>query len=121
MKREDLLADMKKSVGTQDPIVFFEKMIDVFNLVFDRLDAMEETLKDIKVSAALAIEWEPKVARDMITTQIEVLRNDPNKDIYFNEISELKKAFADDLVTQNYANFCRFWEDTLGYHPFMEY
>lgn len=121
MNRKDLLDDMKKSVGTQDPIVFFEKMIDVFNLLFDRIDELEENVKYTRMQTALAIQWEPKVARAMLTAQINNLRNDPNKDIYVNEISALKNAFAHDCVTQNYHDFCRFWEDTLGYHPFMEY
>lgn len=121
MKREDLLAEMKKSVGTQDPIVFFEKMIDVFSLLFDRLDSLDGNVKEARMNAALAIEWDPKVARAMITDQINILRNDPNKDMYVIEVSALKKAFADDLVTQNYADFCRFWEDNLGFHPFLSY
>ena len=70
MKREDLLLDMKKSVGTQDPIVFFEKMIDVFNLLFDRIDQLEENVKYTRLQTALAIQWEPKVARAMLTAQI---------------------------------------------------
>jgi hypothetical protein len=119
MKREDVIAEMKKSIGTREPLFFFEKMVDVFTLLFDRIDELENKLDLTKMQTALAIQWEPKVARAMLTAQINVLRQD--KETYFNEIDLLKRAFAADVVTQNYSDFCRFWEDTLGYHPFMEY
>lgn len=119
MKRQDLLKEMKDAVGTQEPIVFFAKMIDVFNLMFDRIDQLENNLRQVKNHAALAIEWEPKVAASMIAKQIEALRQD--KDTYFMEIEALKKAYADDIVTQNYTQFCQFWLDTLGWHPFLDY
>lgn len=119
MKREDLLKEMRESVGTKEPIVFFEKMVDVFTLLFDRIDRLESELRRVKTQAALAIEWEPRVAADMLVKQIEVLRQD--KDTYFAEIDALKKAYADDLVTQNYHSFCEFWLNTLGWHPFLDY
>lgn len=116
MKREDLLKEMKESVGTKDPIVFFEKLVGVFGLLFDRIDQLEANLKKIKVQSALSIQWEPKVASDLLAKQVDILRKD--KGTYFNEINALKKAFAEDQVTQTYAEFCTFWQDTLGYHPF---
>lgn len=119
MDRKALLKDMKDSVGTQDPIVFFAKMIDVFNLLFDRIEKMEKDLGETRMNAALAIQWEPKVAQAMITDQIRILRE--NKDDYVEEISKLKKAFIEDKVTQNYNEFCVFWEETLGFHPFLSY
>jgi len=119
MDRKILLKEMKDSVGTQDPVVFFQKMVDVLNLLFDRIDNLEHDLKETRKIAALAIEWEPKVAQAMITDQINILRED--KDTYFEEISALKKAFVEDRVTQNYAAFCEFWQETLGFHPFLEY
>ena len=119
MKREDLLKEMKASVGTQDPIVFFEKMVDVFTLLFDKVEGLEREVAKAKLQSALAIEWEPRIAADMLAKEIEVLRKD--KDTYFAEITALKKAYADDLVTQNYSTFCLFWLDVLGYHPFLEY
>jgi len=119
MDREVLLKDMKASVGTQDPIVFFEKMVDVFTLLFDRLDEMEVEIKKANMKAALAIQWEPKVASSMLFVMIEDLRQD--KETYFDEIAALKKAFVEDKVTQNYSDFCVFWEDTLGWHPFLDY
>lgn len=119
MKREDLLKEMKESIGTKDPIVFFGKMVDVFHLLFDRLDQLEADNQRLGSYAALAIQWEPKVASDMLAQQIEVLRLD--RDTYFTELSVLKKAYAENTVTQNYADFCKFWLDTLGWHPFLDY
>ncbi len=119
MDRNVLLKDMKSCVGTQDPIVFFEKMVDVFGLLFDRIEKLEKDLGETRTNAALAIQWEPKVAQAMITDQINVLRQD--KETYFDEISELKKAFVEDKVTQNYHDFCHFWQETLGFHPFLSY
>jgi hypothetical protein len=100
MKREDVLKEMKEAVGTKEPIAFFEKMVDVFDLLFSRIDQLESQLNRVKTQSALAIQWEPKVASDMLAKQVEVLRQD--KDTYFNEINALKKAFAEDRITQNY-------------------
>jgi hypothetical protein len=119
MKREELLKEMKTSIGNKDPIVFFEKMIDIFNLMFDRLEEMEKDLKETRIQSALAIQWEPRVAAAMLTDQIAILRAD--SDTYFTELTALKKAYAENKVTQNYHDFCQFWEETLGYHPFLEY
>src|SRR5271166_3760678 len=107
MKREDLLADMKKSCGTQEPVVFFEKMVDVFTLLFDRIDQLEVDLDRVRTQSALAIQWEPKMASSMLANQINILRQD--KDTYFEELSALKKAFVENKVTQNYSDFCAFW------------
>lgn len=119
MKREDLLKEMKEAVGTKDPIDFFAKMVDVFTLMFDRIDELETEVRRAKTHSALAIQWEPKVAANMLTEQIAILRKD--SDTYFSELDALKKAYAEDLVTRNYFDFCRFWQDTLGYHPFLDY
>lgn len=119
MKREDLLKDMKQIIGTRDPIEFFGKMTDLFGILFDRIDQLEIDLHRVKVQSALAIKWEPRVAADMISAQIETLRQD--KEIYFNELAALKKAFAENKITQSYDDFCNFWVETLGYHPFLEY
>lgn len=119
LMREDLLKEMKESIGTKEPVVFFEKMIDVLGLLFDRIDQLDASNQKLQVYAALAIHWEPKVASDLLAKQIEVLRKD--RDTYFNELSALKKAYAENTVTQNYPDFCRFWLDTLGWHPFLDY
>ena len=118
MKREDVLKEMKASVGTKDPVEYFQKMTDVLGLLFDRIDQLETTMRRVKTQSALAINWEPRVAANMLTKQVEILRQD--KATYFNEIAALMKAFAEDEVTQNYDLFCEFWVNTLGWHPFLD-
>lgn len=119
MDRATLLKEMRESVGQKEPVVFFEKMVDVFTMLFNRIDLLEAELAQTRNYAALAIQWEPRVASDMLARQIEFLRKD--KELYANEITALKKAYTDDHVTQNYHAFCQFWTDTLGYHPFLDY
>lgn len=119
MNREDLLKEMKDSVGTKDPIVFFEKMVDVFNLMFDQLDELKAANQKLKTQSALAIQWDSRVASDMLADEVNTLR-ERDKDTYANEITALKKAWVDDQVTQNYNDFCNFWQETLGFHPFLD-
>ena len=119
MKREDLLKEMKDMIGKKDPIVFFESMVTVFGLLFDRIDQLENNLKLVKNQSALAIQWEPKVAASMLAEKIQLLKAD--SDTYFTELVELKKAYTEDRITQNYNEFCEFWQNTLGYHPFLDY
>lgn len=119
MKRDDLLKEMKNAVGHKEPIEFFAKMMDIFNLMFDHLENLEKSLKETRKQFALAIQWEPRVAATMLADQIAILRADSGT--YFAELSSLKKAYAEDRVTQNYHDFCQFWEETLGYHPFLDY
>lgn len=126
MKRDDVLKEMKECIGTQEPVVFFEKMVDVLNLLFVQLDSMKSQIdfltqenKQLKIQTALSIQWEPKLASTMLTEMIAKLRLD--KETYHEELTKLKTAFIDDKVTQNYNDFCNFWQDTLGYHPFLEY
>jgi hypothetical protein len=119
MDRKTLLKEMRDCVGTQNPVVFFDKMVDVFTLLFDRIDGLETDLKEARMNTALAIQWEPKVAQAMLADQINILRKD--KDTYFDEITKLKQAFVEDKVTQNYSTFCAFWQETLGFHPFLNY
>lgn len=119
MKREDLLKEMKESVGVKEPVEFFTKMVDVFGLLFDRIDQLTSDLIAVRINSGLAIQWEPKVASDLLSAQVEILRQD--KETYFNEISALKKAFAEDQVTQSYQSFVKFWQEVLGWHPFLNY
>jgi hypothetical protein len=119
MTRNDLLKEMRNTIGTQEPVVFFNKMVDVFNLLFDRIDGLEKDLIEIKRQTTLSIGWEPRVASKMLSDQISILRQD--KDTYFNELSLFKQAYAENVVTLKYDTFCEFWEDTLGYHPFLDY
>jgi hypothetical protein len=119
MDRNLLLKEMRESIGTQDPIKFFEKMVDVFALLFDHIEELEVDVKKANLKAALAIQWEPKMASTMLSKMIEELRED--KADYYEEISQLKKAFMEDKVTQNYNDFCQFWQEVLGWHPFLDY
>jgi hypothetical protein len=119
MDRNSLLKEMKETVGTQEPVKFFEKMVDVFGLLFDRIDELETNVKQAKLQSSLAIQWEPKMASTLISKMIEDLRQD--KDDYFDEIAQLKKAFMEDKVTQSYKDFCEFWQEVLGWHPFLDY
>jgi len=119
MNREDVLKEMKEMIGNKDPIEFFDKMVDMFGILFDQLDRMALELKLVNIKSALAIKWEPKAASSIISTMIDSLRED--KETYFDEISKLKKAYAEDTVTQSYELFCQFWVDVFGYHPFLNY
>lgn len=120
MNRKDLLKDMEASIGTLDPIVYFEKMTKLFGILFDHLEKLEDNIVQLKNRCALAIQWEPKVAADMLAKEIEDLRR-IDKNVYAVEIAALQTAYAEDKITQEYSDFCRFWQDTLGYHPFLDY
>jgi len=120
MNREDLLREMRTSIGTQAPLVFFEKMTDLLGLLFDRIDELEETVSQLKTRSALSIQWEPKVASDMLAKEIEKLKT-ADRDTYALEIATLRRAYAENIITQEYVDFCRFWQDNLGYHPFLDY
>jgi len=119
MDKNKLLQEMKDSIGTQNPIDFFSKFVNVFELLFDKIEKLESNLKNIKINTALSIQWEPKIAADMLVKQIDILRND--KVTYAEEISALKLAYAEGKVVQSYDTFCQFWVDTLGWHPFLDY
>ncbi len=119
MKREDVLKEMRECIGTQEPVVFFGKMVDVFDILFNQIDQLKFDLNKANVKATLAIKWEPKVASQMLADIIHDLRQD--RDTYSEQLSNLKKAYAENVVTQNYDTFCSFWIDTLGYHPFLDY
>lgn len=119
MSHKDLLQEMRDSVGTKDPVVFFEKMVSVFEAMFNKLDSLERDLNKVKTNSALSIQWDPKVASDMITKQVQILRKD--RATYANEIHVLKDAFTEDKVTQSYSDFCNFWVSCLGWHPFLDY
>lgn len=123
MNRNDILKEMKESVGTKDPIVFFAKFADLFNLLFDKIEKLEDDLRDVKTRTALSIQWDPKVAMDMLTDMVDELREEGDADgnIFQAEIDALKKAVKEGRVTQHYSTFCEFWLETLGWHPFLPY
>ena len=112
---------MRDSIGKKDPIVFFEKMVDVFEFLFIHLNKIDNDLHRLKTQTALSIQWDPRVASDMLSSEVNVLRDHDDPSIYEDEIQKLKKAFTDDRVTQNYNDFCKFWVETLGWHPFLDY
>lgn len=120
MDRATLLKEMRSSIGTQAPTVYFEKMTDLLGMMFDHIENLEDDNKRLKSLVPLAIQWEPRVAANMLVDQIETLKK-VDKDIYATEIQALKVAYAEDRITQEYADFCKFWQDTLGYHPFLDY
>ena len=128
----DLIDKLEGSIGIVDPIVYFKTLTEAIKMLLEwdviQKEAITELREDnlkmrsqlhqIKTQTALAIQWEPKVAASMLGKQIDILRQD--KDTYFNEIDALKKAYTEDRVTQNYHDFCKFWSDTLGFHPFLD-
>lgn len=120
MNRTDLLREMRSSIGTQAPLVFFEKMTDLFELMFDHIEGLELDNRRLKSLIPLAIQWDPKVAANMLSQEIDNLKRS-DKDVWATEIQALKVAYAEDHVTQEYVDFCQFWQDTLGYHPFLSY
>ena len=41
--------------------------------------------------------------------------------LFVKEIELLKAAYKEDKVTQTYNLFVSFWQETLGWHPFIDY
>lgn len=126
MTKEDLLKEMKECVGTKEPVEYFKYMTDILGMLLDRIDSLEKQLTGVKqqmtwiqTQSALSIQWEPRVASNMLSRQIDILRE--HKEVYEPEIEELKKAYSEDRVTQNYHDFCEFWSETLGWHPFISH
>jgi hypothetical protein len=117
MNHKKLLEEMKESIGTRDPVIYFDKLTDLLSSLFQKLEKNEVELKRSKYLLSLAINWDAKIASAYIAYQINELRE--NKDIYFNEISLFKEAYTKDLVTQNSKDFCDFWQSVLGWHPFL--
>src|SRR5688572_29579835 len=107
MSREDLLKEMKESIGTKDPIEYFDKLTDVLTLLFNRIDDLEKTVDRLTVQSALSIQWDPRLASDMLAKEVTKLRL-TDKDGFTAEISALKVAFAEDKVTQSYDEFVNF-------------
>ncbi len=125
MNRQDLLKSMRESIGTQSPEVYFSKLTDLFSLLFDRIDSLEEDLERVKLNSTMAIHWDERVAMKMVDDEIvhmEKTGKDPmlGGNIYAQEITWLKGIYLNRVPLQNYENFCRYWQDVLGYHPFLE-
>lgn len=121
MKREELLKEMKESIGTKDPIEFFDKLTDVLTALFDRIDQLEVEVRKSSTAAIAASHWDPRLASDMIASEVKKLReSSADKTVWAVEITALKQAYAEDKVTQNYEDFVKFWQSTLGFHPFLD-
>ena len=123
---KQLINEMKNAIGTKDPIEYFQSLTTAFEMLFDRLSCIEKQLEqsnqkadELKTQFALAIHWDSAVALTMLSKQIDILRQ--NKEMYSVEITALKAAHLENKITQNYNDFCEFWKDTLGYHPFINY
>jgi len=112
-----VLKEMKESVGTRDPVEYFDRLTDCLTLLFEKVEKSSEDNYKLKMHQALAIKWDPFLARQILANEISELRT--NKEVFFNEITALKKAYSEDVVTQSYEAFCSFWNDTLGWHPFI--
>lgn len=122
---QSLINEMNNSIGTKDPIEYFKLLTTSIGILFDLLQTQEkqlfaltEELNKVKTQSALAIQWEPKVAAEMLSKQIDIFRKD--KDTYFHELVVFKKAYTEDRVTQNYHDFVKFWTEELGWHPFLD-
>lgn len=112
-----ILKEMQEGILTKEPIVYFEKLLTVLSLLSNKIDLIHTEVVKNKQLMTLSIEWDSKIARDLLTNQINELRS--NKDVYFKEISALKEAYIQDEVTKSYSDFCSFWQETLGWHPFI--
>ena len=125
MNSKDLLKEMKDSIGTKDPEVFFAKMTDLFSVLFDKIDSLNEELERVKLNSAMAIHWDERIALKMIDDEIQHMRT-TGKDavfggnIYDNEINSLQLTYMGSDRIKSYAAFCKYWQEVLGYHPFLE-
>jgi hypothetical protein len=121
-----ILEEMKEMVGKKEPILFFSKMVDVFSLLFDKIDNLEKEVKknnnlvtkSDSLKKALSISWDPLIAGMLLVEEVEKLKN--YKDLYKDEISAFKNAYNLNIVTQDYDSFVKFWKETIGEHPFAD-
>jgi hypothetical protein len=116
---EKLILNLKESIGNKDPIEFFSMLVDAFDILFNKIDSLTKDNNKLRTFTALSIKWEPKIASDLLSKQIEILRQD--KLTYHNEIHNLKAAYAEGKVVRSYDEFCSFWINELGWHPFLDY
>lgn len=114
-----LLKEMKNCIGNKEPIQFFIKLTEVIESLFEKITLLRSEVKSLKRQTALAIQWDSGMALDLIAEQIKLLKKDPQT--YVTEIDLLQQAYLANTVTQNYNDFCIFWKDTLGWHPFIDY
>lgn len=124
MNRADVLKEMKESVGTKEPTVFFGKMVDVLTMLFDKVDSLEKSLQKTQVNTVMLMKWDQHVVANMIGEELNFLRTSGKQpdgtNMYQQEIDTLTNAYLYNKYTQDYAAFVTFWKDLLGYHPFLE-
>jgi hypothetical protein len=126
MKKDELLKSMRDSIGTEEPTVFFAKMVDAFTLLFQEIESLKALVNYDTACSALAIQWDASVARQMLQEVVAKLRVDgkvpgTNDNAFQEELGALKIAIAENKVTQSYNEFVAFWIMCLGYHPFVRY
>lgn len=119
LKKEVVFKNLKDSIENKTPVEFFANFTDMFNLLFDKLDALEDSLDKANLKASLAIEWDPEIARELFTQQIKILKKEP--ELFKEEIIALKAAYKNNECVGSYKEFCTFWKNQFGYHPFMDY
>lgn len=117
MKYKSIIDNMKGAIGTKAPIHFFESMTELFTIMFDKLSKIENDLVKLKINTALSLQWDPRVANEMLIEQIEFLKKD--KETYHAELAACKLAYSQGIITKDYSSFVEFWIDTLGFHPFI--
>jgi hypothetical protein len=113
-----LIKEMKDSIGTKQPIVFFQAMTSVLESIVERLDNIEGRLEVITTQSSLGINWDPEIASEMLTSEIAKMRE--HKDIFSKELSSFKEAYTKGEVVKDYETFVKFWSDILGWHPFID-
>lgn len=124
MNRDDIIKEMKESIGTKEPTVFFSKMTDLLSTLFDRVDSLEKSLQKTQINTVMLMQWDKSVVANMIGEEMEFLRKNGKQadgtNMYQEEIDTLKDAFMFGQAIDNYASFVNFWKSLLGYHPFLE-
>lgn len=124
MNRADLLKEMKESVGTKEPTVFFGKMVDVLNMLFDKVDSLEKSLQKTQINTVMLMKWDQQVVANMISDEMVFLRANGKQadgtNMYQRELDELSQAYMYGQHIGDYSSFVNFWKDLLGYHPFLE-
>lgn len=111
---------MKDCIAEKTPVEFFDKLTDVLEHLCNKIEKLESEVAKARITGALAIKWDSTFALAIIEDQIEFFRNsDPV--FHKDKIDELKRAYKEDVVTQNYETFVSFWQDVVGVHPFMHY
>lgn len=124
MNRVDLLKEMKESVGAKEPTVFFGKMVDVLNMLFDKVDSLEKSIQKTQVNTVMLMKWDQSVVAKMISEELAFLRSNGKQvdgtNMYQQELDALSQAYMFGQHTQDYSSFVTFWKDLLGYHPFLE-